>query len=74
MPLLRRASAHRWWVGMPPSKSSRGVIRGAAQWSPRRIQDSAAGTRLLDQVAGRPGIRRAAQMFLRHPAHPLRRC
>ncbi|GAA4317326.1 hypothetical protein GCM10023086_40230 [Streptomyces venetus] len=35
------------------------------------IQDSAAGTRLLDPVAGRPGIRRAAQVFLRRPAHPL---
>ncbi|MFF4394543.1 hypothetical protein [Streptomyces sp. NPDC001480] len=38
------------------------------------IQDSAAGTRLLDQVAGRPGSRRAAQMLLRRPARPLQRC
>jgi len=39
------------------------------------IRDFAAGTRLLDQVAaGRPGIRRAAQMLLRRPAHPLQRC
>ncbi|MFF8941797.1 hypothetical protein ACF1A5_05845 [Streptomyces sp. NPDC014864] len=39
------------------------------------IQDSAAGTRLLEtHVAGRPGIRRAAQMLLRRPAHPLQHC
>jgi hypothetical protein len=30
--MLRRASAHRWWVGISPSKSSMDVICRAAQW------------------------------------------
>ncbi|MGY5099730.1 hypothetical protein [Streptomyces sp. 900105245] len=34
------------------------------------LQDWAARTRLPDQVAGRPGSRRAARMLHRRPAHP----